>query len=168
MTDSNSSFSNNLVSNTNENSNSRKPINWAVIVFAILGLIGFINASYLTVERLSGESIKCFIFSGCETVTTSVYANIGPVPISLIGAIFYLIVFVLAIRYLESRNEKILHILHYLALLAALFAVYLVIIQAFILGAFCFYCMISAVDSTLLFIIGFWLPKDSFFIGKKN
>lgn len=140
--------------------------NWAIIAYIILGLEGFINASYLAIERFMGGTIKCVIFSGCETVNNSAYAQVFGIPLSFFGALFYLLVFLLSVRYLQIKNVKILHILHWLALLALLFSAYLFVIQAFVINAYCFYCIVSACTALSLFIIGFWLPKDSFFMRK--
>jgi len=137
--------------------------NWAVIVYIVLGLEGFINASYLAIEKFMGGTIKCIVFSGCETVNNSAYAQVLGIPLSFFGAIFYLLVFLLSVRYLQIKSVKILHYLHYLALLALLFSIYLFVVQVFVIKAYCFYCIVSACTSLLLFIIGFWLPKDSFF-----
>lgn len=161
--------SNNLSQNNSINGGAggKKPVNWSVIGFVAVSILGFLDALYLVIEKFTGGTIKCIGFSGCETVINSPYASILGIPLSLLGAVFYLAIFILSVRYLESHNDKILHILHYLAVAAFLFALYLVGIQVFALNAFCTYCVFSAFTSTLLFIFSFWLPKDGFFIGSK-
>src|SRR5207249_4166671 len=58
---------------------------------------GVAVAIYLTVQHLTGESLRCTIISGCSEVLSSPYAQIGPLPLASIGAIAYFAVFSLAI-----------------------------------------------------------------------
>lgn len=159
MMDSNNLLQNNLINNGG--ASVKKHINWAVIGFVIVSFLGFLDALYLVIEKFTSGTIKCIGFSGCDTVINSPYASILGIPLSLLGAIFYLAVFSLTIRYMESRNEEILRILHYLAVIAFLFALYLIGIQVFALNAFCTYCVVSAITSTLLFVFSFWLKPRS-------
>src|SRR5690242_13943731 len=80
-------------------------------VFAIVSFLGFTDAAYLSAKAILGETPTCVIFSGCDTVTTSVYSHLGPIPIAVFGALFYLAVFVLSLVYLDRRSPKILKII---------------------------------------------------------
>lgn len=127
---------------------------WAAAAFAALAFIGFLDASYLTVKHFTGGPVPCSIFE-CDTVLSSPYAAVGPIPVALFGAAYYLFLFFCAIANFDGKTRMFLFaaratVLGFLASLAFMG------LQAFVLRAFCLYCVISAVISTLLFAIGFW------------
>ncbi len=147
-----------LTNNFNNEGKSASP--WLILIFIALSLVGFIDASYLAIKSVLNGAVKCYIFSGCDIVLNSSYSHVFSIPISFFGAFFYLAVFLLSIRYLETKNNKILFFLRYLFIAAALFTAYLLILQFFVLKAVCFYCLASAVDSLALFILGFFFLSD--------
>ena len=64
---------------------------------ALVSLVGLFDASYLTIEHLSGRSVRCMIVSGCDEVLQSTYATVaGHVPVAALGALAYFTVFSLA------------------------------------------------------------------------
>ncbi len=123
-------------------------------LFLLFALLGFLDASYLTIEHYRGVVPPCAIVSGCETVTTSAYSVLFGIPVALLGALYYLMIIVLSILYLDSKKEKILKILARATVLGLLASAYFVYIQGFVLHAWCLYCLGSATTSTLLFIVG--------------
>src|SRR5262245_56077906 len=66
-------------------------------VAALLSLAGLADALYLTVEHLTGQSVRCTIISGCSAVLSSPYAVLAGIPLAAIGAAAYFTVFSLAI-----------------------------------------------------------------------
>src|SRR2546425_11774259 len=72
-------------------------IHWSYLIAAVLSLVGLADAIYLTVEHLTGQSLRCTIISGCSEVLSSQYAHIGSIPLAAIGAAAYFVVFSLAI-----------------------------------------------------------------------
>jgi uncharacterized membrane protein len=121
------------------------------IVLLVVALLGFVDATYLTIEHYSGVIPPCSVVEGCEQVLTSEYATILGVPVALGGSIFYLSILIGLCAYLESRNEKFLRITLLLTAIGFLSSSYFLYIQAFVLGAFCLYCLGSATTSTILF-----------------
>src|ERR687895_1279035 len=71
-------------------------ISWTYIIAALLALVGLGDSIYLTVQHITGESLRCTIISGCSEVLSSPYAQVGPVPLAAIGAAAYFTVFSLA------------------------------------------------------------------------
>ncbi len=139
------------------------PSNWLPITFLILGAIGFIDATYLTTQHFLGAPIACSILKGCEQVTTSRFSTIGPIPISLLGSLYYLTVLVLSVVYLDSKKINALNLLAKITPLGFLASLYLVYLQIFVIKAICLYCMGSATTSTLLFIFSliFWRKQKN-------
>ncbi len=65
-------------------------------VAACVSLIGLADSLYLTIEHVTGQSVRCTITSGCSEVLGSPYAVVAGVPLAFIGAIAYFTVFTLA------------------------------------------------------------------------
>lgn len=125
------------------------------IVFLIVSAIGFLDATYLTVEHYRGAIPPCSV-EGCEIVLTSAYSTVAGIPIALFGALFYLTVLILSLYFLDSKNAKALRAASYLTIPAFLTSLVLVYLQLFVLKNICQYCMVSAVTSTVLFIFGIY------------
>ena len=119
---------------------------------AVLAVCGLADAVYLTVEHLTGHSVRCTITTGCSEVLSSRYATIGGYPLALLGALAYFIAFSLATLacFDSPRAGKLLAVLAASMFAATLWLLYL---QAFVLHAFCQYCLLSATLTTLLTLI---------------
>ena len=72
-------------------------IGWLYLIAALLSLIGLADSIYLTVEHLTGQSLRCTIISGCSEVLNSPYSHIGNLPLAALGAVAYFTVFDLSI-----------------------------------------------------------------------
>ena len=140
---------------------------WLIWGFVILSFIGFLDATYLTVKHYLGVPINCSLFEGCEEVTSSQYATILDVPVSLVGIGFYLLIFVLMIAYLDTKKERILYFISRLTFLGFIASLWFLYLQLFVIKAICLYCIISFTTSTLLFILSLILLKSRTFSNKK-
>ncbi|HJX97602.1 MAG TPA: vitamin K epoxide reductase family protein [Chthoniobacterales bacterium] len=118
------------------------------IIAAAVACFGLIDSGYLTIKHLQGAYIRCD--DECSAVLGSKYADgIAGVPLAGFGALAYLAAIVTAL--LAARGSiwarKAFPIL---ATGMALFSVWLVYLQAFVIHAFCKYCLASAVTSFIL------------------
>lgn len=120
-------------------------------VAACLSLIGLADSIYLTVEHLSGRTVLCTVVSGCSEVLRSTYATVGRVPLALIGAVAYFTSFSLATlaAFGNSLAGQLLTIVVGLMFLVTLWLLYL---QAFVIGSFCQFCLLSAAVTTALLV----------------
>lgn len=123
-------------------------------LFLIIGLIGFLDASYLAIKHYRGEVPPCSFVAGCEAVTTSRYSLIANVPVALLGALYYLTVLVLTIGYLDTRKPILLTLASALTPLGFLASLWFVYLQAAVIRAWCLYCLVSAGTSAALFGLG--------------
>ena len=64
---------------------------------ALLSLLGLADAIYLTIEHVTGQSVRCTIIAVCSEVLSSSYAVVAGIPLAAIGAAAYFSVFSLAI-----------------------------------------------------------------------
>jgi len=123
-------------------------------VAALLSLFGIADALYLTIEHVTGQSVRCTIISGCSEVLSSPYAVMAGIPLAAIGAAAYFTVFSLAILALFGYRiaGKLL-----LPLVSAMFLIslWLIYLQAFVIREFCQYCLLSAAITLALFVVVF-------------
>jgi uncharacterized membrane protein len=121
-------------------------------VAAVVSLVGLADSIYLAAEHISGRSVKCTIVSGCSEVLSSPYATVRGVPLALIGATAYFSAFSLAT--LAAFDYKLagtlLTIVVGLMFLTTLWLLYL---QAFVIGHFCQFCLLSAILTTILTVL---------------
>ncbi len=127
----------------NEAETKPRGIVWLYLIAALLSLVGLADSIYLTVEHLTGQTLRCTIISGCSEVLSSPYSHVGNVPLAALGAIAYFTVFDLSI--LAAFGYRFARPL-VLALLALMFlmTLWLLYLQAFVIHHFCQYCLLSA------------------------
>ena len=119
---------------------------------ALVSLAGLADSIYLTVEHLSGRSVKCTIVSGCSEVLSSPYATVRGIPLALIGAAAYFSAFSLAT--LAAFDYKLAGtLLTILVVLMFLTTLWLLYLQAFVIGHFCQFCLLSAIVTTILTVL---------------
>jgi uncharacterized membrane protein len=116
---------------------------------AMVSLAGLADATYLTVQALTGETLSCGGSPDCFRVLGSSYARVGGIPVALLGAVAYLSVFAFAIfaAFGYSRARTLLIPIVGAMFLATLWFLY---VQAFLLHAYCRYCLFSAAITFLL------------------
>ena len=109
----------------------------------LVSLIGLGDSIYLTIQHLTGQSVRCTVTTGCSAVLSSNYASVAGVPTAAFGALAYFAAFSLAtlatFGYERARTA--------LAILVAPMVVttlWLLYVQVFALRAYCEYCLLSA------------------------
>ncbi len=127
--------------------------NWIPVAILIIAFLGFFDAVYLTANHFIGASVPCFETGGCDKVTTSSYSKILGIPVALLGALYYLSVIGLGMHLVQKRRFITFKLLHFFTYFGFGFSMWFVYVQAEIIGAWCVYCLLSALSSTLLFIL---------------
>jgi uncharacterized membrane protein len=118
-------------------------------IAAFFCLLGLADATYLTVIALTGETAACGGQAGCSQVLGSAYSKMAGIPVAAFGVAGYFTAFTFAIfaafDYARARKFFALTV-------GALFAatLWLLYVQAFLLHAFCRYCLFSAAICFLL------------------
>jgi protein-disulfide isomerase/uncharacterized membrane protein len=118
---------------------------------AIIGaLLGAFASAYLLVDYVFGSGI-CLTGSGCDVVRASAFAYPLGIPMPLFGLAFYLAAVMLLLR----ASAPVAGVPG--TLVAAVWAVaglavmsFLTLIEVFVIGALCSWCLLSAVASVLL------------------
>lgn len=112
-------------------------------IAALLTLAGLADATYLTASHFAGETVTCFGTAGCSDVLGSAFAKLGPVPLAALGVVAYFTAFCAAtlagFGFRHARTALLWCVgIMFLTTLALLY------VQAFVLHAFCSYCLLSA------------------------
>ena len=117
-----------------------------------LSLIGLADSIYLTVKHLTGQSVQCTLSTGCEEVLASAYATMFGFPLAAFGAAAYFTVFSLAtlagFGYRFARTGLII-----VVGLMTVMTLRLLYLQAFVLGKYCEFCLLSAATTLSLAIL---------------
>ncbi|MFN3361538.1 MAG: vitamin K epoxide reductase family protein [Pseudanabaenaceae cyanobacterium] len=131
-----------------------------------LAVVGTVLTTYLTVTHFMGNAPAfCAAGSGtgCDRVLSSEYAKVFDIPLTVFGALAYLFVGVLsAIPLFDKREDvkakkKLKQQLAFLVFLGStamlFFSGYLMYLLAFELQTPCFYCIGSAINVTLIWLL---------------
>jgi len=123
----------------------------ALWIARALALVGFVDAAWLTASHFTGGALACGPAGGCDIVTTSRFATVGPVPIAAIGLGYYVVVSLLAWTPADAVGRGVARSLVAITGGALGVSAFLVYLQAAVLDAWCRYCLLSATITTLLF-----------------
>jgi len=121
------------------------------IIAALIAGLGLIDSGYLTIKHLQGAYIRCG--DECSAVLGSVYADgIAGVPLAGFGAIAYATVIFAAV-FTACGSTIGRRILSVMAAMMALASLWLIYLQAFVIHAFCKFCLASAAASFTLAVL---------------
>lgn len=131
----------------------------AVRAAFVLAAIGLGLASYLTFRHFAaahgGRSVcSVNLKLNCDVVNTSEYAELVGIPISALGAAFYLVILALAAWSLAARPTLVSSLLSHLTLAATgavAYSVFLAAVSHFVIRHWCLFCIgLYAVNVGLL------------------
>jgi len=111
-----------------------------------IGLAGLGIAGYLTIVHYAGGEPVCAIAHGCATVQKSAYAELGGVPVALLGLLGYVAILTALAR--DGEHERTAAA--FLSLAGFGFSAWLTYVEVAKLDAICVWCVGSAVCMTLL------------------
>ena len=128
---------------------------------AFLAVAGLVDSIYLTVTHLTGEDVTCIASSGCSEVLSSAYASVGSIPLGAFGVLGYFIAFSLATlaAFGYARALILLRVVVAGMLATTLWLLY---VQAFVLHAFCDFCLLSAgltLSLSTIAVIGYFVER---------
>jgi len=117
-------------------------------------LAGLAVAAYLSYVEVTQSLAICGPVGDCNTVQQSPYARVfGLIPIGLLGFYGYTVLglgWLLRDRGPLRWNTLLATGLWLLALFGTLFSIYLTVLEPFVIGATCMWCVTSAILMTLL------------------
>jgi uncharacterized membrane protein len=124
-------------------------------IILVLSVLGIAVSIYLSWTYLSGSHIVCTTH-GCDAVRSSSYSKLFGIPMPIFGILFYLAIGFLAL--ISQIGEKtftigVKRLIIVVSTFGFLYSVYLTSLEAFVIKAYCDWCLVSAGISTLIFII---------------
>jgi uncharacterized membrane protein len=129
-------------------------------VAALIAVAGLADATYLTVQALTGETLVCGGSADCSRVLGSPYARVAGMPVASFGCVAYFAAFAFATfaGFGYRRARVFLSITVGAMFLVTLWLLY---VQAFLLHAFCRYCLFSAALVFLLAALVVLSPRSN-------
>jgi uncharacterized membrane protein len=126
------------------------------MIIAVLALAGALLAVYMMLYKVGILATLACGSGGCDAVQNSPYAEFVGVPVPLLGILGYGLILTLAIAGIQPRfidDRRIAWGLLLTCGLAAVFTLYLNYLEAFVIRAWCRWCIGSAVIVTALFLL---------------
>ncbi len=138
-----------------------KQFGWPQLVFGALSVAGLIDATILTIEHYTQKGLPCTFTSGCERVLSSQYSELPilGIPLAFLGVVFYgVVLFLVMFSVINREPIRRLPLLAW-STIGFVSSLGLTFLQAFVIRAWCQYCLLSALTSTLIFMtaIIYWL-----------
>ena len=127
------------------------------VLISLLGLKGFLIASYIHRKKLGKKKLICPMRSNCETVIHSDYSKILGINVEILGMSYYFLVSIMYafLNVLNFYFPNILWILLAFSGCSVLFSIYLLSVQTFIIRHWCIWCLFSALISVLIFFLSY-------------
>ncbi|OGJ00667.1 hypothetical protein A3G98_00350 [Candidatus Nomurabacteria bacterium RIFCSPLOWO2_12_FULL_37_8] len=126
------------------------------IIIFILGLCGFMVAKHIRNHKTKNTPLVCLVGFDCHNVVHSDYSKFLGIPVELFGMIYYSFISIAYFFLIFMPSAVSLSLIFYLivmSLVALLFSIYLITIQIFILKKGCSWCIVSAIISSLIFVL---------------
>jgi uncharacterized membrane protein len=124
-------------------------------VFAV-AMVGLATSGFLAWEYARGGTIACPVAgTGCDDVRASDFSAVFGVPVPWLGVAYYTTVAVLEILRLEAERRR--HLINLVILALAIVGItastVFTYLEAYVIGAWCFWCLVSAACTVGLFTL---------------
>ena len=119
-----------------------------------LSFIGILISSYLAYAKVTTNPLICGIDKGCDVVQTSSYSTLFGIPLGFWGIAFYL---ALVVLFSNQEIKYVKCLTRIMVLWGVGFSVYLTSLEAFVLHAYCYWCLASAINTVV--IAGLYFKK---------
>lgn len=127
-----------------------------ITILCIFSVVGLLDTSYLIYHKLKGTDVACPFFpkEWCYKVQYSPQSTTLGIPNSYAGFSMYITILILSLLYASGLIP--LWPIQVIITLGFLFSMYFTFVQAFVLRAFCTWCVISAINFTVM-LLAVWL-----------
>ncbi len=120
------------------------------LALAGLSLAGAGLSAYLWQAKVGATELVCGPMGDCVTVNASAFSEVMGVPVALLGMLMYLTLAAVLVTVWRRPDTIFANIGFALALAGALFSLYLTGVEAFVLGAYCVWCLTSWILITVI------------------
>lgn len=137
----------------------------AQTIIRVASLIGLLDSVYLSYVKLTHTPIYCTPGLGdCATVNSSRWSELWGIPIAIYGILAFGSLLLLSfygkkVKLIQSYDD---YLIFAIAIIGVLFSAYLTYLEAFVIHAFCQWCILSALSMLIIFIasLTYLLKKD--------
>ena len=124
-------------------------------------LVGFCITLYLIINNvLSSNSLACGGIGDCNRVQNSSYAYFFDIPVSVLGASFYVfLIFLTSLQFYFNDRDYIRFIeliCFSSSIIAWIFSIYLTYVEIFVIKEICVWCVATAFIVTVIFFLNLW------------
>ena len=133
------------------------------MTIAVLALVGFFIALYLTLFKLGVIGHLSCTVGSCDTVNLSGWGTFLGLPVAAWGMGYYALLFATAFAGVHDRwlaSPVIPRTLRLLAGVGVLFSAYLTYLELFVIHAICMWCVISALLVLTIAVLAFTEARD--------
>jgi len=126
------------------------------MAIALFSLAGLLVSLYMLAYALGWTGPVICGIGDCEAVQSSPYARIGPVPVAALGVLGYLLLMVVSFMGLQPSSKGSRFVPTALlagGVLGMVCSGYLTYLEAFVIHAWCLWCVSSAIIMTLAFLV---------------
>jgi uncharacterized membrane protein len=127
---------------------------------AVLGAAGVLISVYLTATHYFSEQVPLACSTNgvvdCEQVTSSAESYLGPVPVAVLGVVWFGVFLVLVLARARGSSTQLLMAQMAWAVAGLLMVFYLVYAELFLIGALCLWCTAVHVIVVALFLLTLW------------
>lgn len=129
----------------------------ALAIIFIFALIGIADTVYLIYHVITKKPVACLFFpkEWCTKVQYSKYSKTFGIPNPVAGFVFYSLIIVLSLLYLNGAISFVPAFI--IVLIGFLFSIYFTFIQGVVLKAYCTWCVVSAINFTIMFIASLFI-----------
>lgn len=121
----------------------------------IVSFLGLLVSGYLTITYSSNEPIACISGEGCHIAQLSAYSSFLGIHTPIYGLIYYVALGILAALWSQETKQQLKLLLGILTGVGLAVSIFLSGIEAFVLHAWCSWCVASAILTVIAFCI-FW------------
>lgn len=121
--------------------------------FVLVAFLGLIVAGYLFITYTSPIPITCVAGEGCKTVQASHFSSFFNIPTPAYGIIYYLTLGIFGALWQKNSSKLFRLALTILTSSGLAVSIFLSYLEAFVIHAWCTWCVMSAILATIAFII---------------
>lgn len=121
----------------------------------LVAFAGLLVAGYLFITYTSPVPITCISGEGCKTVQASIYSSFFGIPTPAYGILFYLTLGIFGALWNKDSSKTFNFNLIILTSSALAVSIFLTYLEAFVVRAWCSWCVVSAILSVLAFIMSY-------------
>jgi uncharacterized membrane protein len=125
------------------------------MIIAVAALVGLLIALYMLLYKLGAVASLACGSGSCEAVQASPWASFIGLPVPLWGVVGYALIFGLALAGIQpafADDRRIALGLFLASTFAFAFSMYLSAMEAFVIQAWCRWCIGSAIVASILFL----------------